>query len=106
VQVEGGGFVGACFGGDALEEEGLADEGAPDEDFAAVLQLEEDAMVEEPGCMRAGEGGQVVELDEVAGADGGAEGLEALCESVGLRAGEQGVAWEAAENDVAGDKVD
>ena len=57
MEVEGGGFVGACFWGDALEEEGLANQRAPDEDFAAVLQLEEDAVVEEPGGVWTGEGG-------------------------------------------------
>ena len=48
----------------------------------------------------------MVELDEVAGADGGAEGLEAVCKAVGFGAGEQGLAREAAENDVACDEID
>lgn len=42
-----------------------------------------------------------MELDEVAGADGGAEGLKTLCEAVGFGAGEQSIAREAAEDYVA-----
>ena len=48
----------------------------------------------------------MVESGEVAGADGGAEGLEAVCEAVGFGAGEKGGAGEAAEDDVACDEVD
>ncbi|RMY26932.1 hypothetical protein D0866_10509 [Hortaea werneckii] len=107
--VEEGGAHGAAGGGlgrDADEGVGAEDEGAPDEDFGAVAELEEDAEVQEPGGVGVVEAEVGVEGGEVAGADGAAEGEEEVREALGFGAVEEGRAWEAPEDDVRGEEVD
>lgn len=107
--VEESGAHGAAGGGlgrDADEGVGAEDEGAPDEDFGAVAELEEDAEVQEPGGVGTFEAEVGVEGGEVAGADGAAEGEEEVGEALGFGAVEEGLAWEAAEDDVRGEEVD
>lgn len=84
------------------EEEGLAGEGAPEEGPQAVGEDEEEALVEEP-LLVLGEG--VLEEGEVAAADGLGERVEDGGEGGGLRAGEEELRGEAAEEQVAGDEV-
>ena len=101
--VEESGAHGAAGGGlgrDADEGVGAQDEGAPDEDFGAVAELEEDEEVQEPGGVGVVEAEVVVEGGEVAGADGSAEGEEEVREALGFGSVEEGLAWEAAEDDV------
>lgn len=89
----------------ASEAERLADEGTPDEDFASIAQLQEDALAEEPlGCL-AGEIEVLVEGAEIALSDDVAKAVELGGEVCGFGTGEEGLGGEAAEADVRGDKI-
>ena len=90
----------------AGEEEGTASEGAVDEGFGAVGELEEDAVVEEPGRVRRGGEGEVgAEGGEVASGDGGCEGEEVRGEGGGAGEGVEVGVGETAEGYVGGDEV-
>lgn len=101
--VEGGGLAGAGVGrGNVGEEEGLAGEGAPEEGAELVGEGHEEALLEEP-VLVLGEVG--LEPDEVAAAEGRAQGEEDGGEGPGLRALEEAGGGEAAQEDVGGDEV-
>ena len=90
----------------AGEEEGAAGEGAVDEGFGAMGELEEDAVMEEPGCVGGGGEGEVgAEGGEVAFGDGGCEGGEVRGEWGGAGEGIEVRVGEAAEGYVGGDEI-
>lgn len=89
-------------GGNVGEEEGLAGEGAPEEGAELVGEGHEEALLEEP-VLVLGEVG--LEPDEVAAAEGRAQGEEDGGEGPGLRALEEAGGGEATQEDVGGDEV-
>lgn len=102
-EVKEGGLSGrGILGRGIREEKDAAGEGAPEVGAEAVGEHEEDAALEEPGLV-GGEG--FLEEEEIAGADGAAEGLEDGDEGLGLGPGEELGRGEEAEEEVGGDEV-
>ena len=78
LEIQGRGSFVAGVALEAAEQEGSAGEGTPDEDFAAVADLQEDTLAEEPFGAFTFEVGEASEGCDVAFCDASAEWSESF----------------------------